>query len=186
MSLGVGIAQTQDEFENLGVRFNDRGRVADEMLTAMKILWTEKHPQHDGKYFKFKGLQFEPKPIQKPYPPVLIGGASRRAIERVVLHGAGWHALSQSPAAIAPLVKELRQRRDDEIDVSVRSMTTIMDQPWERPVAERVTMKGTPEELTLMLTAYEKAGVDEVVLDSQSRDLKINREILSTFAELNG
>ena len=65
-------------------------------------------------------------------------------------------------------------------------MTTIMDQPWERPVAERVTMKGTPEELALMLTAYEKAGVDEVVLDSQSRDLKINREILSTFAELNG
>ena len=186
VSLGVGIAQTQDEFANLGVRFNDRGRVADEMLTAMKILWTEKHPQHDGKYFKFKGLQFEPKPIQKPYPPVLIGGASRRAIERVVLHGDGWHALSQSPAAIAPLVKELRQRRDDEIDVSVRSMTTIMDQPWERPVAERVTMKGTPEELTLMLTAYEKAGVDEVVLDSQSRDLKINREILSTFAELNG
>ena len=47
-------------------------------------------------------------------------------------------------------------------------------------------MKGTPEELMLMLKAYEEAGVDEIVLDSQSRDLEINRRILSTFAELNG
>ena len=186
VSMGVGVAQTKDEFENLGVRFNDRGRVADEMLTAMKILWTEKYPKYDGKYFKFKDLQFEPKPLQKPYPPVLIGGSSRRAIERVVAHGDGWHALSQSPTAIAPIVKELRQRRDDKIDVSVRSMTTIMDQPWERPVAERATMKGTLGELSAMLKSYENAGVDEVVLDSQSRDLLVNRHILSSFAELNG
>ena len=186
VSLGVGVAQTKDEFENLGVRFNDRGRVADEMLAALKILWTEKYPKYNGKYLKFKDLQFEPKPLQKPYPPVLIGGSSRRAIERVVTHGDGWHALSQSPATIAPIVEELRRRRADKLDVSVRSMTTIMEQPWERPVAERATMKGTPEELMSMLKAYEEAGVDEIVLDSQSRDLEINRRILSTFAELNG
>ena len=186
VSLGVGVAQTEDEFENLGVPFTHRGRIADEMLMAMKILWTEKDPKFNGKYFNFDGLQFEPKPIQKPYPPLLIGGASRRAIERVVEHGDGWHALSQSPQDIAPVVNELRQRRSDTIDVSVRSMTTIMDRSWDRPVEERVTMKGTLEELTAMLQAYEHAGVDEVVLDGHSRDVETNRHILRSFAELNG
>jgi len=186
VSLGVGVAQTEDEFENLGVPFTHRGRIADEMLTAMKILWTEKDPKFNGKYFNFNSLQFEPKPIQKPYPPLLIGGASRRAIERVVEHGDGWHALSQSPQDIAPVVNELRQRRSDTIDVSVRSMTTIMDRSWDRPVEERVTMKGTLEELTAMLQAYEHAGVDEVVLDSHSRDVETNRHMLRSFAELNG
>ena len=186
VSLGVGVAQTEDEFENLGVPFTHRGRIADEMLTAMKILWTEKHPKYDGKYFNFNNLQFEPKPIQKPHPPLLIGGGSRRAIERVVAHGDGWHALSQSPQDIAPVVNELRQRRSDTIDVSVRSMTTIMDRSWDRPVEERGTMKGTLEELVAMLQAYEHAGVDEVVLDSHSRDVEGNRHILRSFAELNG
>ena len=186
VSLGVGVAQTEDEFENLGVPFTHRGRIADEMLTAMKILWTEKHPEFNGKYFNFNDLQFEPKPVQKPYPPLLIGGTSRRAIERVVEHGDGWHALSQSPQDIAPVVNELRQRRSDTINVSVRSMTTIMDRSWDRPVEERVTMKGTLEELAAMLQAYEHAGVDEVVLDSHSRNVEANRHILRSFAELNG
>ena len=186
VSLGVGVAQTEDEFENLGVSFTHRGRIADEMLTAMKILWTEKYPIFNGKYFNFNDLQFEPKPVQKPYPPLLIGGTSRRAIERVVEHGDGWHTLSQSPQDIAPVVNELRQRRSDTIDVSVRSMTTIMDRSWDRPVEERVTMKGTLEELAAMLQAYEHAGVDEVVLDSHSRDVETNRHILRSFADLNG
>ncbi len=186
VSLGVGVAQTEDEFENLGVPFSHRGRIADEMLTAMKILWTEKYPKFYGKYFNFNDLQFEPKPIQKPHPPLLIGGTSRRAIERVLEYGDGWHALSQSPQDIAPVVNELRQQRPDTIDVSVRSMTTIMDRSWDRPVEERVTMKGTLEELTAMLQAYEDAGVDEVVLDSHSGDLEMNRHILRSFAALNG
>tara|TARA_B100000809_G_scaffold117118_1_gene115382 strand:+ start:29494 stop:30381 length:888 start_codon:yes stop_codon:yes gene_type:complete len=186
VSLGVGVAQTEDEFENLGVSFTHRGRIADEMLTAMKILWTERYPIFNGKYFNFNDLQFEPKPVQKPYPPLLIGGTSRRAIERVVEHGDGWHTLSQSPQDIAPVVNELRQRKSDTIDVSVRSMTTIMDRSWDRPVEERVTMKGTLEELAAMLQAYEHAGVDEVVLDSHSRDVETNRHILRSFADLNG
>ena len=186
VSLGVGVAQTEDEFENLGVPFSHRGRIADEMLTAMKILWTEKYPKFDGKFFNFNDLQFEPKPIQKPHPPLLIGGTSRRAIERVLEYGDGWHALSQSPQDIAPVVNELRQQRPDTIDVSVRSMTTIMDRSWDRPVEERGTMKGTLEELTAMLQAYEDAGVDEVVLDSHSGGLEMNRHILRSFAALNG
>ena len=186
VSLGVGVAQTEDEFENLGVPFSHRGRIADEMLTAMKILWTEKYPKFYGKFYNFNDLQFEPKPIQKPHPPLLIGGTSRRAIERVLEYGDGWHALSQSPQDIAPVVNELRQQRPDTIDVSVRSMTTIMDRSWDRPVEERVTMKGTLEELTAMLQAYEDAGVDEVVLDSHSGDLETNQRILRSFAALNG
>ena len=65
-------------------------------------------------------------------------------------------------------------------------MTAIVDQSWDRPVEERVTMRGTLEELKTMLQAYENVGVDEVILDSHSRDLKANHHILRSFAELNG
>ena len=98
VSLGVGVAQTEDEFENLGVPFSHRGQIADEMLTAMKILWTEKYPKYDGKFFNFNDLQFEPKPIQKPYPPLLIGGgfkASNRTGPRV----RRWLACTQPESA---------------------------------------------------------------------------------------
>ena len=72
--LGVGVATTEDEFNNLGVDFKSRGRRADEVLGAMQALWTQNMPEFAGEFYNYSGLKFSPKPLQKPYPPILIGG----------------------------------------------------------------------------------------------------------------
>ena len=88
--LGAAVGHMQREFELLGADFKERGAVTDEYLAAMKELWTEEEPTFNGKYVQFERVAFEPKPVQKPHPPIWIGGNSRPAMRRVARHGDGW------------------------------------------------------------------------------------------------
>lgn len=80
VSLGVGHAVR--EFEVLGVPFEERGRITDETIDAMLELWSSDQPSFEGRHFKIDGLAFEPKPVQKPRPPIYIGGNSKVALRR--------------------------------------------------------------------------------------------------------
>lgn len=98
VTLGVGVAITEDEFENLGVDFKTRGKRMDEILEALQALWTQDVPEFSGEFYRFGGLKFSPKPLQNPYPPLLIGGSSAAARRRVARFGDGWHTLRRSPS----------------------------------------------------------------------------------------
>ena len=80
--LGVGAGWMQEEIETLGAQFETRGKLTDETLAAFKELWTKPAPAFDGSYVKFKDVVFEPKPIQKPHPPIWIGGAADATVRR--------------------------------------------------------------------------------------------------------
>ena len=98
--LGVGVGWMEEEFEALGTPpFAERGAVTDEYLRAYKELWTSPNPEFDGKYVQFSGIQFLPKPVQKPHPPIWVGGQSRPAIRRAATLGDGWHPVGTIPAA---------------------------------------------------------------------------------------
>jgi probable F420-dependent oxidoreductase len=103
--LGVGIGHLQREFEILNVPYNGRATLADEQIRAMKELWTSPEPKFDGIYVRFDRLLFEPKPVQKPHPPVLIGGNSKPAMRRAAALGDGWLpwlvTREQLPASLA-------------------------------------------------------------------------------------
>jgi probable F420-dependent oxidoreductase len=88
--LGAAVGHMQREFELLGADFKERGPVTDEYLAAMKELWTSDAPEFHGKYVQFERVAFEPKPVQKPHPPIWVGGNSRPAMRRVARHGDGW------------------------------------------------------------------------------------------------
>ena len=88
--LGVGIGHLEGEFAALDAPFRGRGAIADESIRAMKVLWTNDQPSFHGKHFQFEDIVFEPKPVQKPHPPVLIGGNSRAAMRRAARLGDGW------------------------------------------------------------------------------------------------
>ena len=94
---GVGVGWWKEELEILGVPFHARGRHGDEILRAFKALWTEDNPRLDGEFFRFRDLGFAPKPVQKPHPPIWVGGDSPGAFRRVVTLGDGWHATSKDP-----------------------------------------------------------------------------------------
>lgn len=88
--LGVGIGHTPREFEAIGVPFERRGARSNEYLEAMRELWTSDDPTYKGEFVEFSGVAFEPKPVQKPHPPILIGGNSKPAMRRAAKYGDGW------------------------------------------------------------------------------------------------
>lgn len=85
-----GVGWDAEEFDVLGVPFRDRGRIADEYLAAIIELWTSDSPQFDGEYVSFKDVVFEPKPAQKPHPPIWFGGDADPMLKRAARYGSGW------------------------------------------------------------------------------------------------
>lgn len=179
VNLGVGVAMAEDEYANLGIEFSNRGTIANEMLAAMKSLWTEEMPEFKGELFQFQGLRFEPKPVQIPHPPILVGGASPAAFRRIALYGDGWHPLSLSVNEILQGVEQIAvacrkiNRDPATIKICPRLMVGFMDESWDRPIEDRRTLRGTVEEMRAMLEAYRRAGVEEVVLDANTADLDV-------------
>ncbi len=102
LTLGIGVGWMREEFEALDLPpFEERGAVSDEYLKAIIELWTSDEPEFHGKYVDFSGFTFLPKPVQKPHPPIWVGGQSRAAIRRAARLGDGWHPLGAQP--VAPL-----------------------------------------------------------------------------------
>lgn len=88
VTFGAGMAR--GEFAALGVPFSKRGRVMDEYLDVMKVLWTTDNPRYRGEFVNFEDVVFDPKPIQRPHPPIWIGGSSMAALRRAARVGDGW------------------------------------------------------------------------------------------------
>ena len=88
--LAIGVGHAEGEFEALGVPYHERGRLTDEYLEVMKLLWSDAEARFEGRYISFKDVVFEPKPIQRPHPPIWIGGNSPAALRRAARHGQGW------------------------------------------------------------------------------------------------
>lgn len=74
VDLGIGVGWYNNEFEAAGVGFDARGEITDEALKVMKEVWTKRRPSFNGRYTKFHDIEFYPKPVQKPHPPLYIGG----------------------------------------------------------------------------------------------------------------
>jgi probable F420-dependent oxidoreductase len=89
INVSIGVGHAVKEFEVLGVPFNERGARTDEILAAMKVLWSEDEPVYEGRYYRIEGLAFEPKPLQQPRPPIYVGGNSDAALRRAARHE-GW------------------------------------------------------------------------------------------------
>jgi len=177
VDLGIGVAQAEDEFINLGVPFSERGRITDETIDALRCLWQEDVPAFEGQYYRFSGLRAEPKPVQSPLP-ILIGGNSARALRRVREKGDGWHALSQSSADMQAACASLPGKR-----CSARLMLSFEDTPSDKPLDARRTLKGTEEEIREMLTLYEAAGVEEIVIDANTMDMALCQARYARFAK---
>mgnify|MGYP001828142144 CR=1 FL=1 len=106
---GLGVGYVPREFETLGIPYDERGARASEHLEVIRTLWTEAKPSFDGKFTSFSGIQSNPMPVQKPHPPILVGGMSPPALRRAVAQGDGWYGFFQDVDATAAMIKALEE-----------------------------------------------------------------------------
>jgi len=88
--LGIAAGYLEGEFEALGIPFDERNELTDEALVTLRRAWSEDGLVLEGRHFRSSGNTMRPRPVQRPHPPLWVGGNSRRAIRRAVEHGDGW------------------------------------------------------------------------------------------------
>jgi probable F420-dependent oxidoreductase len=122
---GIGVGWLEEEFQATGMNFQDRAPRGREWVKILKALWTEETPEYDGRFHSFEPIGFNPKPVQKPHPPIIFGGETRAALKRTAALGDGWYGVRYTPESVKPqlaLLKELTQQAErdfSEIEISV-------------------------------------------------------------------
>jgi probable F420-dependent oxidoreductase len=108
---GIGNGWNQDEMENHGTVFTTRHRLARENVEAMKAIWTQAKAEYHGEFVNFDPMMAWPKPVQKPHPPVIVGGAFPYSARRAVRYGDGWipQAARGGYSEIADMIPQFRQ-----------------------------------------------------------------------------
>ena len=152
---GIGGGWNQEEIENHGTAFKTRMQKMREQIEAMKAIWTEQSPQYHGEIVSFDTIQTWPKPVQKPHPPVILGGAFPWAARRAIRYGDGWYpnAASGEPQDYIPAFR------------------TMAKEAGRDPKSLSLRLGGAPDDLD-RLKQFRDLGVDavNVGLMSEPRD----------------
>jgi probable F420-dependent oxidoreductase len=129
MILGVGVGWMEEEFQLLGIPFNERAQRTREYIAVMKAVWTQENPRFDGQFIKLdRDVNMLPLPLQKPHPPIWVGGESMPAMRRIVEFGDGWHIALLTLEQITSLHERLRVAMDKAgRDFSALELTAMVD-----------------------------------------------------------
>ena len=141
---GIGGAWNAEEVENHGVPFKKRFRVLRERVLAMKEMWTQEQAEFHGEHVDFEPIYVQPKPVQKPHPPIIMGGDGPTTFDRVVEFCDGWMPIARGslPAGLSEKVRDLRGRAEaaggDPESISV----SLFGCPPTREAVEEVERMG--------------------------------------------
>jgi probable F420-dependent oxidoreductase len=150
---GIGGGWNVEEMENHGTRYQARFKILRERVLAMQALWTHDEAEFHGEFVNFDPVWLYPKPKQKPYPPILLGGETDHTLRRVVEFGSGWLP---------------RARGGFEPDDAVARLRQAASEGGRDPAAFAITVFNAPaEEATL--ASYRKAGIHRVLLEVPDR-----------------
>jgi len=194
VTLGAGVGWMREEFEALAApEFDHRGSVTDEYLNIFKLLWTESPATFKGRFYEFSDLKCLPQPVQKPHPPIWIGGHSAPAIRRAARLGDGWHPVGANPAVPlrpaelkASLDELYRLTRDAGRDPS--KLTISYKAPVYDTTAvtldgkERRPFTGSVEQVVDDIGTWKQLGVSELIFDFRSEALNDTLDRLERFA----
>jgi len=110
---GIGVGYVEQEFSALGVPFARRGERTEEYLAAMRAIWTQPHPGYEGELYSFGGVQANPRPVQRPHPPVVVGGYAPAVLRRTVRDADGWYGWGLSIRQTGRYLALLREAGDE-------------------------------------------------------------------------
>ena len=106
---GIGVGYVKQEFDVIGVPYEERGARVSEHIEAIRAIWTQEKPEFNGRFTQISGVQSNPRPVQQPHPPFVIGGMSPPAFRRAVAQGDGWYGFFQDVDATATCIEGLRE-----------------------------------------------------------------------------
>ena len=112
VTVTFAVGWLKEEFDLLGIDFNERGRMADEYVAAIVELWTSEDPVFEGKYVSFKDVAFEPKPVQNPHLPIWMGGDADAVLQRIARHASGWWPFLTKPEDIPAKIDFIKSQPD--------------------------------------------------------------------------
>lgn len=151
--VGIGASWLAEEWDAAGLDFHTRGRRLDEALDVCTRLWTEEVVEHHGEFFDFGPVMFEPKPLQRPRPPVHVGGESDAALRRAARAGDGWIGITHTVESVARPVELLRRWREEAGRAGQAFEVTV----------------GGPVESRDDVARWEDAGVDRLIVSPWAR-----------------
>ncbi|WP_127355606.1 LLM class F420-dependent oxidoreductase [Actinacidiphila soli] len=159
---GVGAGWNREEMRNHGTDPRTRGRLMDERIHAMIELWTKDKAEFHGEFVDFDPTYSWPKPVQKPHPPIYVGGASDRTFARVAEYGSAWLVTGVHPKELGPQIERMRQKAGADAAVVVYAA------PPEREAVE----------------AYVQLGVERVLFYLPTEPESETLRILDELAEI--
>ena len=214
LDLGVGIGSPATimsrEYEVVGVDRKLRGKIADEYIEAMKAVWTSHPASYEGRFISFKDAEIFPKPLQKPYPPIWVGGWTEAAMKRSALHGDGWLPAWLTPEDIGARHQRVREmasqfgRDGNAVHLGIEVYASIDENSskakknalgtfqasrgtYEREMTleylESVSLIGSPDEIREKIDAYVRAGVSHFELKFIYPTMSHNLEMMRLFSE---
>jgi len=167
---GVGNGWNRDEIENHGTAFATRNHLARERIEAMKTIWTQDEPAYHGEFVNFGPMSQGPKPLQKPHPPIIVGGAFPYAARRAIRYGDGW-------------IPRADRLEHDGVGVVIKNFRHMATEAGRDPSSLPITIFRVPDDLT-QLRFCQEIGIDRVVFSLPAEKADKILPILDRWAEV--
>ncbi|PYN25738.1 MAG: hypothetical protein DMD99_07575 [Candidatus Rokuibacteriota bacterium] len=187
---------TAKALATIAPEFDRRGAVTDEYLRIFKMLWTESPASFSGRFYRFEALRCQPQPVQKPHPPIWVGGHSKAALRRAARLGDGWHPVGANAAVPLPpselrlLLDELYRLTEAEgrdprsLTISYKAPVYDVNQQQLRSGGERQPFSWSGPQIADDIATYGRLGVSELVFDFRSESLAESLERMERFGEV--
>jgi len=166
LDAGLGLGWNADEFAAVGTPMDRRGARAEEFLRCLHAIWSDDPVEFHGEFYAVPSSHVDPRPVQRPHPPLLLGGGAESALRRVGRVADGWISASRFPAAQVPsAVQTIRAaateagRDPDAIRIVIRGVVKIRATDGDAPLT------GTIDKIRRDITAYADAGATELFVD---------------------
>ncbi|HWM79064.1 MAG TPA: LLM class F420-dependent oxidoreductase [Methylomirabilota bacterium] len=168
LDVGLGLGWSRDEFDAVGVPYEGRGKRADEFLRCLKAIWTEDPVEFKGEFYSVPLARVEPRPVQRPHPPITIGGYGSTVIRRAVTYD-GFNGGNVPLGQVAPLVKEIKAAAEaagrDPATLQIVSRGSFQLHATPKG-PDRRPLWGSLAEIRQDVERYAEAGLTELFLEA--------------------
>ena len=188
LGVGFGLGWSKDEYDATGAKLKTRGKRADEFISVLRAIWTTDPVEFHGRYFQLPKSIIQPKPVQKPHPPIYLAAFSPGAMKRTAMLADGWmpvgmtvEQLKSTSTQLRSMVKEVG-RDPASVKVIARYNFAVTPQPQGK---DRPFFSGTLAQIKEDVAAIRAYGPDELILDPTfSPDTHTEQDFLRNMEEI--